>query len=92
MQELPEKINPVDIPWKKAGVKKGPNLSLEGRAIVELAEGEAVKIPCRWQHFRATEACNGTSWAYQMGRRSGFKIRASCIDKYLYVFRKITDY
>ena len=88
MRELPEKVKPTDIPWKKPGAKRGVKLKIETEALLSLAEGEAVKIPCRWQHFRGTEACNGASWAYSTANRNGFKVRASCMEKYLYVFRK----
>jgi len=56
-----------------------------GNAVRALAPGAGVKTTCTWHHSGST--CSGTSLAHQAAKRRGFKVRTTCRDGTVYVFR-----
>lgn len=84
------KIDPQDFPAHGNISKRVGARTEETRALSELKPGEAIKFPCRWNHYvsiRHAESCGGTGVAYGAARRAGFAVKATCRDGSVYVLR-----
>lgn len=93
-QTIPERVNDSRYP------RRNKHQTAEGVAVRKLADGEAVRIKCKWNHYSPkvdkrvknpsaehAKQCAGTSFARITAKRYGFKVKATCVDGYLYVHR-----
>ena len=85
-----EKIDSSLIPWRQG--EPPP----EEIAIKELEIGEALRFPCRWKHdpwkdskYNRGDKCRSRSFIHLKAKKFNMKLKATCVDGYVYVLRKV---
>ena len=79
-----EKVPFDEVPWYERRHAEGT--TAESKAVYALEVGEAIQMPCRWQHV-GKNSCTGTQTVFSIGRRKGRKFRTRCKDGVFYVGR-----
>ena len=83
-----ERIDPATIPWVNSGRHRCPEVV----AALALAVGEALKMPCRWKHYRrpgtalsAATVCGGANTLRAACTAKNMRLQTTCQNKMLYV-------